>query len=142
MQRRDDPDNRSITSDSGTHANDALTRLSGTVILDACAAFDRIAGQRALEQFGKSAPTERIVLIMAASRERCDGEVKRADPAGIGRDVAQLVVEYRDTQGDLVDEMPHPVRWESFGLAASARYHDSGNFLGGCAFILLPIKKA
>src|SRR5207237_4711692 len=49
--------------------------------------------------------------------------------------------EDRDSGGDVVDEMPGPVRRKGLGLAASARCHDSGDFLGRCSCILCQLKK-
>src|SRR5947208_7431291 len=97
------------------------------VDFDVHVAFDGVAGERTVLQFGDAEPAETPDLVMAAARERCRGETKGVDPARIGRDVAQLGAEHRDAGRDLVDEMPQPIRWEGTALAADACCHSCAN---------------
>ena len=106
VQGGNGPDNRPIVSDPRTDSDDAPMQLAGAV----GTAFDRIAGQCAPQQFGDAGAADRIELVMASPGKHRGSEMKGLGPARVGGDVAQLVVEDRDARGDLVDEMPHPVR--------------------------------
>src|SRR5205085_10871064 len=90
-------------------------------------AFDGVAGARPVLQFVDAVATSSPDLILAVASERCRGETKGVDPARIGRDIPQLGVEHRDAGRDLVDEMPHPIRWEGTALAADACCHSCAN---------------
>src|SRR5437868_12288043 len=97
------------------------------VDFDVHVAFDGVAGERTVLQFGDAEPAETPDLVMAAARERYRGETEGIDPARIGRDIAQLGVEHRNAGRNLVDEMPQPIRREGIALADDACCHSCAN---------------